>query len=179
MRLRAEGKDGSGIVDEESISEIEGSIYGDLTVTRVRHNLSSVGVLPPVNSSNLVGIGLDYVDHARELAQPIPQESFIFIKAPSAIIGHEDAIMIAFPDHETHHDAELRVVIKHTAKNIKPEDALRYVLGCTCGNNVSDRTMQRIGGAPTRGKSLDTFGPIVPFIITPLNPDNLEIECLG
>ena len=178
VRFSIDCKDRWGTVEGEDVAEIEGSVYGDFTVTRVHHNLSSVKILPPVTPSKLVAIGLNYVDHARELGQPIPKEPFIFIKASSAIIGPEDAIVIAFPDHETHHEAELTIVIKHRAKNVKPEDALRYVLGYTCGNDVSDRTMQRIDGAPTRAKSLDTFGPIGPFIATDLNPGNLRIECL-
>lgn len=176
-RFRVDDRDRWGVSDGECLREITGSLYDEFSVTPLRHTFASVRILSPVVPSKLVAVGLNYVDHARELGQPVPREPFIFIKATSAIIAAEDTILIAFPDHETHHEAELTVVMKHRAKNIAPDDALDYVLGYTCGNDVSDRTIQGIDGAPTRAKSLDTFAPIGPCISTDLDVDNLNIEC--
>ena len=160
------------------MTEIDGSIYDDFTLTNRRHQLTEVRILPPVNPSKLIGVGLNYRDHAQETGHPVPAVPFIFLKAPSAIIGHGDAIVIPFLDHEVHHDAELTFIVKRGAKDIAPEEALQYVLGYTCGNDVSDRTIQRVDGAPPRGKSLDTFAPLGPFIVTDLDPGRLDIECL-
>ncbi len=178
VRFRAQSQDRWGILEDDHVNEIDGSVYAAFALTNARYPLAEVAVLPPVNPSKLIGVGLNYVDHAREAGKPVPKEPFIFIKASSAIIGPDQAIVIPFPDHEVHHEAELTVVIKRIAKNVEPQDALHYVLGYTCGNDVSDRTIQKADGAPTRGKSLDTFAPVGPFIVTDLDPSNLRVECL-
>jgi 2-keto-4-pentenoate hydratase/2-oxohepta-3-ene-1,7-dioic acid hydratase in catechol pathway len=178
VHFRARNRDQWGVVEGERVTEIDGSIFDDLTLTNRCHHLSEVRILPPVNPSKLIGVGLNYVDHAQEAGHPVPEVPFIFLKAPSAIVGHGDAIVIPFLDHEVHHEAELTFIIKRQAKNVAPEEALQYVLGYTCGNDVSDRTMQRIDGAPPRAKSLDTFAPLGPFIVTDLDPGHLDIECL-
>ena len=168
-----------GVVEGGQVIEVVGSIYGDWELSKSRYLLSSVKILPPDSPNKLIGVGLNYADHCREAGRPIPEEPFIFLKAPTAMIGHEQAIAIPFPDHEIHHEGELTLVIRRAAKNVEPEDALNYVLGYTCGNDVSDRTMQKRDSAPTRGKSLDTFAPLGPFIVTDIgNPDKLQIECL-
>jgi 2-keto-4-pentenoate hydratase/2-oxohepta-3-ene-1,7-dioic acid hydratase in catechol pathway len=178
VHFRVQNRDQWGVVEGDRVTEIDGSICDDFTLTNRRHQLTEINILPPANPSKLIGVGLNYVDHARETGHPVPEVPFIFLKAPSAIIGHEDAIVIPFPDHEVHYEAELTVIMKRRAKDVAPEEALQYVLGYTCGNDVSDRTIQRVDGAPPRGKSLDTFAPLGPFIVTDLDPWNLKIECL-
>ena len=181
MRLahfRAQDRDRWGVVEGDRVIEIDGSIYGDFALTSTGFRLETVTILPPDTPSKLIGVGLNYADHARETGQPVPEEPFIFLKAPSAIIGHDEAIVIPFLDHEVHHEAELAAIIKRRAKNVDPRHALDYVLGYSCGNDVSDRTMQRADGAPTRGKSLDTFAPIGPLVVTDIDPSRLQVECL-
>lgn len=177
-RFHAEGEDRWGIVDGEWVAEIAGSPFGQLTATEKRRRLADVEILPPGDPSKLIAVGLNYADHAREQNAATPAEPRIFFKAPSSIIGPEDAIVLPIPEHRVDHEAELVVVMKRKAKNVEPEAALAYVLGYTCGNDVSDRVIQKSDGMPTRAKSFDTFSPLGPFISTDLNPNDLKIECL-
>ncbi|MCC6791727.1 MAG: fumarylacetoacetate hydrolase family protein, partial [Thermomicrobiales bacterium] len=99
----------------------------------------------------------------------IPDEPVIFMKPTSAIIGPGDAIEIAYPNNETHHEAELVVVIGKTANHVSPADALSHVLGYTCGNDVSDRTLQKKDGQWIRAKGFRTYCPLGPCIETELD----------
>jgi len=166
-------------VEHGRVVEIAGSIYAEFEQTDRSYPLEAVKVLAPVNPSKLIAVGLNYVDHARETGNAIPQVPFIFMKAPSAIIGHGDPILIPFAEDEVHFEAELAVVMKKRAKNLDPQEVYDYVLGYTCANDVSDRTIQRADRCPTRAKSLDTFAPLGPFIATDIaDPDHLTTECL-
>ena len=91
------------------------------------------------------------------------------MKPTSAVIGSNEAIEIAYPDNETQHEAELVVVIGRTADHVSPADALSYVLGFTCGNDVSDRTLQKKDGQWIRAKGFRTYGPLGPCIQTELD----------
>jgi 2-keto-4-pentenoate hydratase/2-oxohepta-3-ene-1,7-dioic acid hydratase in catechol pathway len=119
------------------------------------------------------------VDHAKELGSPLPQVPYVFLKAPSAIIGHDEPIVIPFAEDEVHHEAELTLIMKRRAKDLDPKEVYDHILGYTCGNDVSDRTIQRADRTPMRAKSLDSFAPLGPFIVTDVaDPGTLTIECL-
>jgi 2-keto-4-pentenoate hydratase/2-oxohepta-3-ene-1,7-dioic acid hydratase in catechol pathway len=181
VHFRADNRDLWGVVEYGRVVEIAGSIYEEFKHTDRSYSLEAVKVLPPVNPTKLIAVGLNYADHARETGTPIPQVPLIFLKAPSAIIGHDDPIVIPFAEDEVHFEAELTIIMKKRAKDLDPQEVYEYILGYACGNDVSDRTIQRAdgGGGPTRAKSLDTFAPVGPFIATDVaNPDNLTIECL-
>jgi 2-keto-4-pentenoate hydratase/2-oxohepta-3-ene-1,7-dioic acid hydratase in catechol pathway len=111
------------------------------------------------------------------MGRQVPEAPLIFLKAPSAVVGHEDAIVLPFADHEVHHEAELAFIIKRRAKHVQPGEAMHYVLGYTCGNDVSDRTIQWPRMARSQAKSADTFAPLGPYIATEVNPSGLNIEC--
>jgi 2-keto-4-pentenoate hydratase/2-oxohepta-3-ene-1,7-dioic acid hydratase in catechol pathway len=93
----------------------------------------------------------------------------LFMKPTSAVIGPGDDIEIAYPNNETHHEAELVVVIGQTADFVAPDDALSYVLGYTCGNDVSDRVLQKKDGQWIRAKGFRTYCPLGPWIETELD----------
>ena len=167
-----------GVVHGEEVTEVEGSVYGEFKSTTKQHALSALKILPPSNPSKLIAIGLNYHDHAREQKLAVPEVPQSFLKAPSAVIGHGDSIVLPFLDHNVEHEAELAFIIKRVAKNVAPEDALQYVLGYTCANDVSDRTIMVVDRMPPRGKSCDTFNPLGPFVVTDIDPHSLTIECL-
>ncbi len=130
--------------------------------------------LPPVKPTKIVCIGLNYIDHAEELRMDIPEEPIIFLKPPSAVIGHEDHIIL--PDvGRVDYEGEIAVVIGRRCKNVRKEDAMDYVLGYTCFNDVTARDLQRKDGQWTRSKSFDTFAPLGPYIVTEI-PEVLFIE---
>ena len=145
-----------------------------------------VKILPPLLPPVIFCIGLNYRLHAEETGSDLPEYPVIFMKNISAAAGHLDDIIIPASCRkkpEVDYEAELAVVIKKRAKNIRPENALDYVLGYTCANDVSARRWQKQGGGGqwVRGKSFDTFCPFGPWIVTAdeiENPGILDIECV-
>jgi 2-keto-4-pentenoate hydratase/2-oxohepta-3-ene-1,7-dioic acid hydratase in catechol pathway len=129
------------------------------------------------NPSKIICVGLNYKDHAREIKMELPTHPIIFLKPPTAVIGDGDKIV--YPENHTkelHYEAELAIVIKEKTKNVSEKEAARYILGYTCGNDITARDLQRIDGQWTRAKSFDTFCPLGPDIVSNINPDNLDIK---
>lgn len=115
----------------------------------------------------LIGIGLNYSDHAAETGAAVPSEPIIFMKATSAISGANDPIEIPRGSRKTDWEVELGVVIGKTAKYIGEHDALDHVAGYCLVNDVSERAFQmERQGQWTKGKSADSFGPIGPWLVT-------------
>ena len=138
--------------------------------------LQNVQILAPVAPSKIVCVGRNYVEHAAELGNKMPDEPLLFLKAPSAIIADGDTIELPPESNQVEHEGELGVVIGRRARNIgEHEDALGYVLGYTCVNDVTARDLQRKDVQFTRGKSFDTFCPVGPFIVTDLNPLDVAV----
>jgi 2-keto-4-pentenoate hydratase/2-oxohepta-3-ene-1,7-dioic acid hydratase in catechol pathway len=149
-----------------------------------------------VNPSKIVALGLNYLEHIKEsqsvdvqnFTNEIPTEPVLFPKTPNVLIGPGDSIILpafveeyGFVDCRTDHEAELAIIIKDQVKNLSADSAMDHILGFTCFNDISQRNLQKGDKAGWyRGKSLDTFGPIGPVIVTPEDigdPQNLEIEC--
>jgi 2-keto-4-pentenoate hydratase/2-oxohepta-3-ene-1,7-dioic acid hydratase in catechol pathway len=128
------------------------------------------------NPSKIVCVGRNYADHAKELGNEVPRSPLLFLKAPSAIIGNGDQIVIPHQSGRVEHEGELGVVIERDCKNIRDdEDPLQYVLGYTCVNDVTARDIQRADVQFTRGKSFDTFCPVGPHIETELDVSDLRV----
>ena len=140
--------------------------------------IDAVTLLTPVDPGKIVCVGLNYALHVteRDPSREIPKEPVLFMKPPSALLRNGGVIRIAHPDHETHHEAELVVVIGKRARHINPDEAREYILGYTCGNDVSDRDLQKQDGQFVRAKGFDTYAPIGPWIETGLEPDKLRIQ---
>lgn len=138
--------------------------------------LNGARLLPPVAPSKVVCVGRNYVEHAAELGNKMPDEPLLFLKAPSAIIGNGVHIELPPQSQQVEHEGELGVVIGKTARKIREdEDPLGYVLGYTCVNDVTARDLQRKDVQFTRGKSFDTFCPTGPTIVTDLDPGSLTV----
>ncbi|WP_322799263.1 fumarylacetoacetate hydrolase family protein [Thermoflexus sp.] len=136
--------------------------------------------LAPCVPSKIVAVGRNYVEHAREQEAEVPPEPLIFLKPPSAVIGPGSPIRLPPQSRQVEHEAELAVVIGRRGKNIPEHEAWAYVLGVTCGNDVTARDLQRRDGQWTRSKGFDTFCPLGPWIVTHLSPEeicNAEIIC--
>lgn len=139
-------------------------------------SLSDVKLAAPVVPSKVVCVGRNYREHAAELGNPMPAEPLLFLKAPSSIIGTEEAIELPPESKQVEHEGELGVVIGLRARKLGPDDdPLRYVLGYTCVNDVTARDLQRKDVQFTRGKSFDTFCPVGPFIETDIDPADVSV----
>lgn len=156
----------------EFISEVLGGPGPDLAphLDRARNAppLADVRLAAPIDDpGKIVAIGLNYADHAREGQVEVPPEPLVFAKFPSSIIGPDEPITWAGSlTQGVDFEAELAVVIGRPARNVTIADGLSHVFGYTCLNDVSARDLQFRDGQWVRGKSLDTFCPIGPWIVT-------------
>jgi 2-keto-4-pentenoate hydratase/2-oxohepta-3-ene-1,7-dioic acid hydratase in catechol pathway len=128
----------------------------------------------------IVCVGLNYVDHAREVDLELPEQPLLFAKWPNAVIASGEPIVIPRGVEQVDYEAELAAVIGARVKGVSVENALEAVAGYTCLNDVSARTLQFADGQWTRGKSLDTFCPIGPRVVPREeigDPQSLRISC--
>jgi len=135
------------------------------------YTLDELETLPPVTPGKIVCVGLNYIDHARELDMELPGCPIIFLKPPSAVIGHGDVIVYPPESRRVDYEAELAVVIGMRCKNVSAAHAGDVILGYTCFNDVTARDIQQEDGQWTRAKSFDTFAPVGPFVVMAENVD--------
>jgi 2-keto-4-pentenoate hydratase/2-oxohepta-3-ene-1,7-dioic acid hydratase in catechol pathway len=139
--------------------------------------MADARLLAPVEPGKIVAVGKNYADHVAEMAMEVPVVPRLFFKPPSAVIGPGADIRCPLQSEEVHHEAELAVVIGRMARNVAADEALEYVFGYTCGNDVTARDIQRADGQPSWAKAFDTFCPLGPWIATGLDPAKLEVSC--
>jgi 2-keto-4-pentenoate hydratase/2-oxohepta-3-ene-1,7-dioic acid hydratase in catechol pathway len=123
-------------------------------------------------------VGLNYVSHIHESGLPTPKFPMLFMKPLSAVIGPGEPIVYPRKGRHVDYEAELVAVIGKRARHVPEERALDYVLGYTCGNDVSERVIQKAEmstGVMLVGKGFDTFCPLGPVIATGLDPTNLDV----
>jgi 2-keto-4-pentenoate hydratase/2-oxohepta-3-ene-1,7-dioic acid hydratase in catechol pathway len=129
--------------------------------------LADVRLLAPVpRPGKVIGIGLNYRDHAAESGQPIPQAPILFPKFANSVIGPGAPIVIPPETEQPDYEAELGVVIGRTAHRVSEADALSFVAGYTCVNDVSARDLQFESSQWMLGKAIDTFLPCGPWLVT-------------
>ena len=127
--------------------------------------LEQAVLLAPCVPSKIVCVGRNYAAHAKEMGNEIPDRPLLFLKPPSAVIGPGEAIEL--PESPTvHHEAELAVVMAKQCRRVSADDAMDYVLGYTCLNDISDREAQSWERSWVRAKAFDTSAPIGPVIVT-------------
>ena len=129
-----------------------------------------------INPTKIICVGLNYIDHAKELNMEIPEEPIIFLKPTSSIIYNNDKIIMPKQSNRVDYEVELAVVIGKKCKNVKKEDALNYIKGYTILNDITARDLQEKDGQWTRAKSFDTFCPIGPKIVKNIDSHNLNIQ---
>lgn len=165
-----------GILQDDAVYRLAGDLSAPAAGEQVAP-LTDVQLLAPVVPGKIIAIGLNYADHVTEMdpTRAIPENPTMFMKPPSAVIGPGEPIRIANPANDTHYEAELCVVIGTTASRVPEAQALDYVLGYTCGNDVSDRKVQYAIGQWIQGKGYDSYCPLGPWIETDLDPANAEV----
>ena len=177
VRYIYDGEINYGIVEGDRIKQITGKPYEEYEVTDNTQSLSDVKLLAPVVPGKIIAIGLNYTSHLDGLEPPSVPEPFF--KTPSSVIGDGDTVVIpadAIRDNVViQPEAELSLVIGKKCRNISKSESLKYVLGYTCGNDVSARDWQANDMQWWRAKSSDTFAPLGPFIVTNLDPGNLRL----
>lgn len=171
VRFAADGRvqDGVSIENDTLIVGSHGKTYKPADVVW----------LPPVTPQKVVGLALNYADHAEELGLASPEDPALFFKPLSSLIGH-GASVVAPPNIEyMHYEVELAVVIGRAARHVKAGDAMDYVLGYTIANDVTVRDfVHNFYRPPVKAKGFDTFGPMGPYLVIDEidDPNSLELR---
>lgn len=169
--------------EDSSVKLIAGDIFGDYHITETMMTVKKL--LAPIAPTAFFCIGLNYRKHAAEGGVSPPEYPILFLKGPAAVQNPGDPILLPrFLRSDTvDYEAELAVVIGKRCKNATRENALDYVLGYTCANDVSARDWQNKwgGGQWCRGKTFDTFAPLGPCLVTKEDipdPNDLRIRAI-
>ncbi len=168
-----------GVIENGVIRETD-SLFG-AKAGKEAGSVDDLKLTAPIpEPGKIICVGLNYKDHAEESGMPIPPSPILFSKFNNTVIGPGDAIKIPSITKQCDYEAELGVVIGKTASQVSQENAFDYVLGYTCVNDVSARDIQFADGQWVRGKTLDTFCPMGPWIVTAdeiEDPQTLGIRC--
>ena len=173
----------ASINDNQTATLIDGDIFGphiDLTNTTIP--LADCQLLAPVKPPHVYAIGLNYAAHVDEFkhidpTRANPDAPIAFLCATTAITGPDTAVTLTQPDHTIDYEDELVAVIGRRCHRVSQENALDYVLGYTCGNDISDRTYQNADKQWLRAKSQPGYKPLGPWIETDIqDPQNLRIQ---
>jgi 2-keto-4-pentenoate hydratase/2-oxohepta-3-ene-1,7-dioic acid hydratase in catechol pathway len=171
-----------GVLEGDSVRLIDGDLFGERKLTGESVALGDVQLLRPCEPTKVLCVGLNYASHLQGREAPTHPE--IFYKPLSALQDPEGPIEIPLDSKDMHFEAEVVIVIGRNARHVSKEDAEDYILGYTCGNDVSERNWQKGSmGDPAdrqwwRAKGSDTFGPLGPCIATGLEYRNSRIQCI-
>src|SRR6267378_3979087 len=166
-----------GLIEGDSILEVSGVPWGQWSRGSRSVRLADVRLLAPVMPSKIVCVGRNYASHAAELGNEIPKEPLLFLKPPSSIIGPQEAIVLTKYSQRVEHEGELALVVGRRCSHLSDaDDALSFVMGYTCLNDVTARDLQKSDVQFTRAKGFDTFCPIGPLIETAVDPSNVLVE---
>lgn len=178
MRLARFSVDGTshyGVVDGEKVERLAKSFLDGIEKTGEIFPLSVVKLLPPVEPSKIICIGLNFQEHAAEMGQNTQAEPLLFFKPPSALIGSGEQIVLPPQSNQIELEVELAMVVGKKAKNVTKLNAKDYVLGFTVANDVTARDVQFSDLQWARSKAFDTFGPLGPWIETDFDPQDKEL----
>lgn len=180
-RFEHQGQLQYGILDEDEgqlVVLFGDPLYMGFETKDERVALDEVELLAPViPRSKVVAFGRNYLEHAREMGNEVPEEPMMFLKPNTSVIGPGHAITLPPQSEHVEHEAELAVVIGHVARNVPAADAHQVVFGYTIANDVTARDLQRRDGQWSRAKGFDSFCPIGPWIETEFDPEAGAISC--
>jgi 2-keto-4-pentenoate hydratase/2-oxohepta-3-ene-1,7-dioic acid hydratase in catechol pathway len=174
VRYSYEGQTSYGILEGETIRELEGDLFVSPSATGRTVELSAVELLAPCEPSKVVAVGLNYQSHLGE-REPAEYPG-LFAKYPTSIVGPAADIVMPPDAANLHYEGELVVVMGRMAKDVPVSEAAEYVFGVTAGNDVSERDWQRDDLQWLRAKGSDTFGPLGPVIATGLDHNDLLVQ---
>jgi len=163
-----------GIVEGETVYRL-GSLFDTQSgKEKAAGPLRLVKILPPCEPTKIICAAKNYPWGENPTKSPRP---ILFFKPPSSVIGHEENIIYPSSSQHLIFESELVVVMGKVTRNAPVKDALKHVLGYTCGNDVTAYDFVLRDNATFHGKSFDTFCPLGPYIVTDLNPEDTMITC--
>ena len=154
----------------DKVGEIGGNVFGRYRRKEADTPLADIRLVAPSEPSKILCVGKNYVEHAKELGSDVPKVPLIFMKPPSSIISNEDTVILPPQSSQVEHEGELVVVIGKHGRSITAENARKYILGYTIGNDVTARDLQKTDNQWTRAKGFDTFCSFGPWIDTEFDP---------
>ena len=176
VRINFEGHRRFGILKGSTIKLLDGAPYRGINLTKERVPTKDAKLLAPCAPTKIIGLGLNYYDHAKELGMTLPTSPLTFLKPSTSVIGPDAEIIYPSTSHRVDYEGELAVIIKKHAWRVSKEDALKYVLGYSCFNDVTARDLQNSDSQWTRAKGFDTFAAVGPCIETELDPTDVLVE---
>src|SRR5712671_377209 len=166
-----------GILARDHVQQLVGVPWTEWSTVGKPRPLASVRLLAPVEPRKIVCVGRNYTAHAAELGNEVPKEPLIFLKPSTSVVGPSDAIVLTKYSQRVEHEGELGLVIGRRCSRLNDqENALSYVFGYTCVNDVTARDLQKSDVQFTRAKGFDTFCAVGPHIETALDPSNVLVE---
>jgi 2-keto-4-pentenoate hydratase/2-oxohepta-3-ene-1,7-dioic acid hydratase in catechol pathway len=187
VRFERDGKPGIGMLDGERVQPVAATTLQDVIAGHGTQPagepfaLSGTKLMAPLRPGKIIAVGQNYWDHCREQKKDPPTKPILFAKFPLSVIGPGD--QVRWPEDLTSqvdYEAEMALVIGRTARLVKEENALDYLFGYTCANDISARDIQFGDGQWLRGKAIDTFCPLGPCVVTRdevADPQNVPIKC--
>ncbi len=169
-----------GIIENERVHGLSGTPFSDWERGSEIGRLDALPLLAPAVPTKIVCVGLNYAAHAGESSMEMPPEPLLFLKPPSSVIGPGAPIALPPQSERVDYEAELAVVIGRRCRDVTAREAWHYVLGVTCGNDVTARDLQQRDDQWTRAKGFDTFCPLGPWLVTGLTERDvadLEVVC--
>lgn len=176
--VRIDREDGPrwGVVKGETVFTLERPPYDEICYDGGSVPLQDCRLLAPCEPSKIVLVGKNYYDHAVEMAEGIPDRPILFLKGPNAVNRPEGEVHAPDFVERLDYEGELAIVIGKRAKNLTAENARECILGFTCLNDVTARDVQKGDGQWTRGKAMDGFAPIGPWVTNETDGEDLRLE---
>lgn len=164
------------VVTDAGLAVLNGNPMTQLAEPTGEHfALSEVTLLPPTEPSKIVCVGINYGEHIAEMGMTASAEPTLFLKPPSALVGHSQAIVLPAASSQVELEVELAIVIGHRAKNVSEDRASSVIWGYTVANDVTARDLQSTDAQWMRSKSFDTFCPVGPWVDTEWKPAGQRI----
>ena len=176
VRFRFGDRIATGVVEGDAVRALAGTFFENPVPSGEEIPLDDVRLLAPILPSKVVCLGKTYAAHAAEFGSEVPEEPIVFLKPSTSVTGPGDPIPLLPISNRVDFEGELAVVIGRIARNVRAEEAFRYILGYTCGNDVTLRDLQKKDEQWARAKGFDGSCPLGPWVETELDPIDVHLE---
>jgi 2-keto-4-pentenoate hydratase/2-oxohepta-3-ene-1,7-dioic acid hydratase in catechol pathway len=176
VRFRFGDRIATGVVEGEAVRALAGTFFENPVPSGEEIPLDDVRLLAPILPSKVLCLGKNYAAHAAEFGGEVPEEPLVFLKPSTSVSGPGDPIPLPPISNRVDYEGELAVVIGRIARNVRAEETFRYILGYTCGNDVTLRDLQKKDDQWARAKGFDGSCPLGPWVETELDPIDVHLE---
>jgi 2-keto-4-pentenoate hydratase/2-oxohepta-3-ene-1,7-dioic acid hydratase in catechol pathway len=176
VRFRFGDRIATGVVEGDAVRALAGTFFENPVPSGEEIPLDDVRLLAPILPSKVVCLGKNYAAHAAEFGGEVPEEPLVFLKPSTSVSGPGDPIPLPPISNRVDYEGELAVVIGRIARNVRAEQTFRYILGYTCGNDVTLRDLQKKDDQWARAKGFDGSCPLGPWVETELDPIDVHLE---